>query len=176
MKRWMYYWLPVLLFAGLVIVLFYGLNHDPSLVPSPLVNKPVPAFKAVDLQHPNIILTQQQFQGHVSLLNVWATWCMACESEQEVLMAIANSQQVRIYGFNYKDQRQNALKWLAQRGNPYTAIIDDPTGQLAIDFGVYGTPETFLIDQKGIIRYKYIGAITPDSWRKELLPRIKQLQ
>lgn len=167
---------PLILFFLLIGFLWKGLSQDPHTIPSPLIGKALPDFAEPSLADKNVILSKQQFLGHITLLNVWASWCITCRAEHLELMTIANSKQVILFGLNYKDQRDNALKWLTRAGNPYLANIYDPDGKLALNLGVYGTPETFLVDGNGIIRYKYIGALTPDVWKDELLPQIKHLE
>jgi cytochrome c biogenesis protein CcmG, thiol:disulfide interchange protein DsbE len=164
-----------LVFSGLMFFLWRGLQRDPHQLPSALINKPVPEFAYPDLLKPEQKITNKIFLGHVSLLNVWATWCITCHAEHPVLMDMALSNEVKLYGLNYKDDLSAAIDWLRQYGNPYSAIIFDNKGTLAIDFGVYGTPETFVIDAKGIIRDKYIGAISPEVWRDKIEPEVKAL-
>ncbi|MGH8400586.1 MAG: DsbE family thiol:disulfide interchange protein, partial [Gammaproteobacteria bacterium] len=124
--------------------------------------------------------TQMEFSGHVSLLNVWGSWCVACREEHPVLLQFAAEHVIPVYGLDYalgyKDERQNALQWLAKEGNPYTAIAFDATGDVAINWGVYGAPETFLLDKHGIIRHKYIGPLTPEIIKDDLLPRVRKLE
>ncbi len=168
--------IPLILFFLVLAFLWKGLSQDPHKIPSPLIGKALPTFTDPSLADSNITISNQQFLGHVTLLNVWASWCMTCRAEHSVLMDIAQSKQVIIFGLNYKDQRDNALRWLDRAGNPYLANIYDPQGKLALNLGVYGTPETFLVDEHGIIRYKYIGEISSDVWQDELLPRIKRLE
>jgi len=167
--------LPLILFLGLLVFLWRGLGENPHILPSALINKKVPTFSYPSLFDHNKSITNKQFIGHVSLLNVWASWCQYCRAEHAVLMTIALSKHVKIYGINYKDTRQHALAWLKQNGDPYVNVIYDPQGSLGIDFGVYGTPETFIIDQRGIIRYRYLGPITLTRWRRELLPNVQKL-
>lgn len=156
--------------------LWRGLRTDPHLINSPLIGKPVPAFFLSTLQNPNDILSRDIFKGHVTLLNVFASWCGACRYEHSVLMEIAKQYHMKIIGLNYRDSRQAALKWITNSGNPYQDIIFDPKGSLVIDLGVYGTPETFVIDSKGIIRYKYTGPIDMDTWNNDLYPLIQKLE
>lgn len=167
---------PLIIFIIIAVFLQRGLYRDPHRIPSPLIGKPVPEFRAATLKNPNEQITNKILKGQVSLLNVFATWCISCRAEHPILIDIRHSHQVVIYGLNYKDNRQAALKWLQQYGNPYNKIIYDPAGQIGINFGVYGTPETFIIDKKGIIRYKYIGPIAPTEWHDELLPEISRLE
>lgn len=176
MKRSLFYLLPIAVLGALIALFWHGLYLNPRILPSPLIGKPVPAFSLPELLHPQDAITQQSLIGHVSLVNVWGTWCYACREEQQTLMALARQNLVPIYGWDYKDDRQAALAWLAQRGNPYTAVAFDASGDAAINWGVYGAPETFLIDARGIIRYKYIGPLTPDVIQMDLLPRIRALR
>lgn len=175
-KQWLKLGLPVILFIIILGFLWLGLNRDPHRLPSTLIGKPVPVFKAQGLLHPGKILTNRLFRGHISLLNVFASWCTSCRAEHAVLMDIANQHIVTLYGLNYKDQLQEVKRWLHRSGDPYQAIIFDPTGKIGRDFGVYGTPETFIIDQHGIVRHKYIGPISPDAWQDVILPAVKRLK
>jgi len=170
----MRYLIPLVLFVVIMGFLWKGLQKDPHQLPSALLDKPVPEFNYPSLLHTGQTVTEKQFSGHVSLLNVWATWCITCHAEHSVLMDIANSKAVIIYGLNYKDDPIAAKQWLEKYGNPYQEVISDNKGTLAIDFGVYGSPETFIIDRHGIIRYKYIGAVSPNVWRDKLLPEVKK--
>jgi cytochrome c biogenesis protein CcmG/thiol:disulfide interchange protein DsbE len=167
------YLIPLILFAVIMALLWKGLQKDPHELPSALINQPVAEFSYPSLLNKQPI-TKQQFLGHVTLLNVWATWCITCHAEHAVLMDIANSKEVVIYGLNYKDDPAAARQWLQKYGNPYQDVILDDKGTLAIDFGVYGTPETFIIDSQGIIRYKHIGAISPAAWKDKIEPEIKK--
>jgi len=167
--------LPLVLFIGLVAFLLVGLRRDPHEIPSPLINKPAPAFQLKQLQDPNKTFSAQQMRGKVWLLNFWGTWCIACREEHPLLIQYAKTNAVPIYGVDYKDERSTAMQMLADEGNPYTLIASDPDGRLSIDYGVYGAPETFLIDRDGVIRYKQIGPITEEAWQKEILPRVNQL-
>lgn len=164
---WMKAGLPLLIFVVLAVFLFKGLKQDPHRIPSPLIGKPLPHLKAI-IGH--------NTKGRVALVNVFASWCVSCRAEHAVLMDIKKSHTVVLYGINYKDDRTKMRRWLAREGNPYNKIIDDPKGKLGLDLGVYGTPETFIIDRKGIVRYKYVGPISPDVWRDTLLPVIKKLR
>lgn len=176
MIRQLRYYLPLVIFLLLALFLWRGLKLDPHKLPSTLLNKPAPEFQLIDIQNIGRFFSKQQLLGKVSLVNVWATWCTACQQEHAVLLDIANTQRVAIYGLDYKDDMQTAKKWLSQYGNPYQAVGFDGTGQVAIDWGVYGTPETFLVDQQGVIQYKHIGALTHEVWEKEFLPLIDKLQ
>jgi cytochrome c biogenesis protein CcmG/thiol:disulfide interchange protein DsbE len=173
MKRFL---LPLGVFLILAAFLAIGLTLDPSKVPSPLIGKPAPAFSAPRLHAPDQVITREDLLGRVVLVNVWASWCTACREEHPVLMALADHYRVPVYGLNYKDRREDALAWLAELGDSYTAIIHDPKGEVGLEWGVYGVPETFVLDAQGIIRRKYIGALTPDILNNELLPLIEQLE
>jgi len=170
------YLLPLGIFVVLVIFLGVGLTLDPRRVPSPLVDKPIPQFELPQLKVGDKVISDRDLKGKVSLFNVWASWCVACRQEHPVLLQLARTGQVPIYGLNYKDQRSDALNWLAQLGDPYTAVAFDLEGRVGIDWGVYGVPETFVIDPQGIIRYKQIGPVTPKALQEEILPLVRRLQ
>lgn len=176
MWRYLRYVLPVAVLLALVALFARGLFLDPTVVPSPLIGKAAPAFSLPDLADSKQTLTQAELQGKVSLLNVWGSWCVACRDEHPVLMQFAAEHVIPIYGLDYKDDRQTALDMLAKQGNPYTAVAYDASGDATIDWGVYGAPETFLLDKHGVIRYKYIGPLTPELIRDDLLRRIQALQ
>jgi cytochrome c biogenesis protein CcmG, thiol:disulfide interchange protein DsbE len=167
--------IPLALFIALVAFLLVGLRRDPREVPSPLVNKPAPAFQLPQLHNPAKIFSPQEMRGKVWLLNVWATWCVACREEHPWLMEYAKSGALPIYGLDYRDDRAAALQLLDESGNPYVLSASDTDGRVGIDFGVYGAPESFLIDRNGVIRFKQIGPITPDVWREKILPLAKEL-
>jgi cytochrome c biogenesis protein CcmG/thiol:disulfide interchange protein DsbE len=160
----------------LVAFLYRGLSLDPKLVPSPLVGKPMPAFTLTRLQDPNASISDTDIKGKVALLNIWATWCVSCRAEHETLLELAKTGKVDIYGLNYKDERAAAQQWLRQLGNPYVANAFDDTGRVGIDWGVYGAPETFVIDRQGIIRHKHVGPLTADVVNEEILPLVAELQ
>jgi cytochrome c biogenesis protein CcmG/thiol:disulfide interchange protein DsbE len=166
---------PLILFIGLVGFLLVGLRRDPHEIPSPFINKPAPAFQLQQLQDPRKTFSAQEMRGKVWLLNFWGTWCVACREEHPLLIQYAKTGAVPIYGVDYKDDRATALQMLADEGNPYTVTVTDSDGRLSIDYGVYGAPETFLIDRDGVIRYKQIGPITEEAWQKEILPRVQKL-
>lgn len=168
--------IPLGIFVVLLAFLGIGLTLNPREVPSPLVDKPAPGFSLAQLHAPERVLTPADLKGQVWLLNVWASWCVSCRQEHPLLVELGKANVVPIYGLNYKDQRPDALKWLDQFGNPYTASIMDPDGRVGIDYGVYGVPETFLIDKAGVIRYKQIGPLTPEVLQQKLLPMIRSLQ
>ena len=167
---------PLLIFIVLVVFLGIGLTLNPREIPSPLIDKPMPVFSLPQLKESDKILSSNDLLSEVSLLNVWASWCVACRSEHTVLLNLSRTGAINIYGLNYKDKREDALRWLDYYGDPYTKNVHDLDGKLGIDFGVYGVPETFIIDQKGIIRYKHIGPITEDILKNKLLPIVKQLE
>ncbi len=168
--------LPLLVFVVLLMFLWLGLSLNPREVPSPLIGKPAPPFQLARLDNPAQVVTEQDLRGQVWMLNVWASWCVSCIEEHPVLVQFARSGVVPIYGLNYKDQRDAAQAWLAKNGNPYSVSIVDPDGKVGIDYGVYGVPETYLIDKAGVIRYKQIGPVTPKVLSERILPLIKQLQ
>jgi cytochrome c biogenesis protein CcmG/thiol:disulfide interchange protein DsbE len=166
---------PLLVFLVLAGFLAVGLNRDPREVPSPLIGKPAPAFRASVLAKPEQTLRKEDFAGKVWMLNVWASWCAACRDEHPALLAFAQRKVVPIYGLNYKDERPAAAAWLARDGNPYDDSLFDPDGRIGIDYGVYGVPETFLIDREGVIRYKHIGPVTAELLRDEIEPLVRKL-
>jgi cytochrome c biogenesis protein CcmG, thiol:disulfide interchange protein DsbE len=166
---------PLILFAVLVGFLGVGLWRDPRLVPSPLIDRPAPAFQLARLDEPGRTFSPQELRGKVWLLNTWASWCVSCRHEHPLLMALSQAGVVPIYGLNYKDDREDALDWLKQRGNPYLLNVQDRDGRVGIDYGVYGVPETYLIDKAGVIRYKQIGPLTMDSLEKTILPMARKL-
>jgi cytochrome c biogenesis protein CcmG/thiol:disulfide interchange protein DsbE len=167
--------IPLVLFILLVAFLAIGLRHDPHEVPSPLINKAAPAFQLPQLQDPTRKFSAQDMRGRVWLLNVWASWCVTCRDEHPLLIQYARSGALPIYGLNYKDKREEALSWLAELGDPYVLSVADTDGRVGIDYGVYGAPETYLIDRDGIIRFKQVGPVTPDVWQKTILPLAQQL-
>lgn len=169
------YLTPLVLFLALAALLYKGLALNPREVPSPLIGKPAPEFTLPELKDTSRQLSHTDFQGKVSLLNVWATWCVSCRAEHPLLMQLAR-QGVAIYGLDYKDSREDAQRWLQRFGDPYVANAFDADGRVGIDWGVYGTPETFVIDQQGIIRHKHIGPLTEEAIQREILPLIQQLK
>ncbi len=172
MKRFM---LPLIGFVVLVGFLFVGLKRDPREVPSPLIDKPAPPFSLPQLHQPEQTISAQQMRGKVWLLNVWASWCVACRQEHPVIIEFAKQNIVPVIGLNYKDKRDEGIAWLQQLGNPYQVSAFDDKGLVGIDFGVYGVPETFLIDKAGVIRFKQIGPLTPEVINSKLMPLIAQL-
>lgn len=168
--------IPLAVFVVLVGFLVVGLGLKPREVPSPLVGKPAPEFRLQQLHDSEKILTSKENLGKVWLLNVWASWCVSCREEHPLLVELAKSGIVPVYGLNYKDQRDDALRWLKQFGDPYTISIVDPEGRTGLDYGVYGVPETYVIDKNGVIRYKQIGPVTVDALQTKILPLVKELQ
>ena len=173
--------IPLALFIGLVVFLFIGLRHDPREIPSPLINKAAPSFQLPQLHDPQKTLSAQDMRGEVWLLNFWGTWCIACREEHPWLLEYAKSNAVPIVGIDYKyssdtsDERTAAMRMLAEIGNPYSLTVYDADGRVSIDYGVYGAPESFLIDKNGVIRFKQIGPITEDVWRDKIVPLARQL-
>jgi cytochrome c biogenesis protein CcmG, thiol:disulfide interchange protein DsbE len=168
--------IPLIAFLVLVGFLAVGLGLKPSEVPSPLIGKPAPEFTLPKLSDPSKSFSPADMKGQVWLLNVWASWCVACKQEHPVLMELAKMNLVPIVGLDYKDQRDPALEFLRRGGDPYLLSAVDESGRVGIDYGVYGVPETFLIDKEGVIRYKHIGPITPQSLRETILPLVEQLK
>jgi cytochrome c biogenesis protein CcmG/thiol:disulfide interchange protein DsbE len=169
-----YVW-PLVGFVVLVGFLAFGLRLDPREVPSPLIDKPAPAFKTTLLDKPEAQLSKQDMLGKVWLLNVWASWCVACREEHPLLVAFSRKGVVPVYGLNYKDTRPAGLAWLQRGGNPYVDSLFDGDGRIGIDYGVYGVPETFVIDRSGVIRYKHIGPLTEDVLRDKIEPLVRKL-
>ncbi len=166
--------LPLAGFALLLAVLLVGLARAPqkSILPSPLIGKPVPQFTLPNLFDNTGQVSSDSLKGHWSLVNVWGTWCVECRAEHEVLLQIKQEARVPIIGIDWKDQNEDALTWLEQLGNPYERVGTDRDGRVAIDWGVYGAPESFLISPAGTVVYKHIGAMTPQVWQREFLPRV----
>jgi cytochrome c biogenesis protein CcmG/thiol:disulfide interchange protein DsbE len=171
----MRFW-PFLAFVVLAIFLFIGLGLNPHEVPSPLINKPAPAFILPQLHDTSKRFSSQDMKGQVWLLNVWASWCVSCREEHPVLMSLARQNIVPIYGLDYKDKNDDGEAWLRNGGDPYTLVVTDADGRVGIDYGVYGVPETYVIDKQGVIRYKQIGAVTHQSLQEKILPLIAELQ
>ncbi len=169
------YLIPLGLFLALALFLAIGLTRDPHTLQSVLINKPAPAFRLPDLKNPGKTVSNEDMRGKVWLLNVWASWCIACRDEHPWLIKYAQSGVVPIYGLNYKDRREDAIAWLAELGDPYVASAVDLEGRTGIDYGVYGAPETYVIDKAGMVRLKHVGPITPDVWSKTILPLVQEL-
>ena len=168
--------LPLLLFIVLVVFLAIGLNRDPQEVPSPLINKPAPAFEIPQLSEATQSFSPASMKGQVWILNVWASWCVACREEHPVLVELAKSKIAPIIGLDYKDKREDALAMLAMQGNPYLLSAFDANGRVGIDYGVYGVPETYVIDKAGMIRFKHIGPITMNILNQKIYPLVSELQ
>ena len=169
------YLIPLGIFIVLVLMLGVGLTLNPREVPSPLIGKPAPQFTLAQLHEPAKTLSPADLTGKVWVLNVWASWCTSCREEHPTLTEFAKTGVVPVYGLNYKDERKDALRWLQQFGNPYTASIYDPEGKVGLDYGVYGVPETYVIDKQGVIRFKQIGPVTPDILTRRMVPLIQEL-
>lgn len=173
MKR---YLIPLGIFIVLVGFLAAGLQLNPREVPSPLIDKPAPPFTLPQLADPQRQLSQKDLLGQVWVLNVWASWCVSCREEHPVLVDLSKAKVVPLYGLNYKDKRNEALAWLKQFGDPYAQSIMDTDGRIGIDYGVYGVPETYVIDKQGVIRYKRIGPVTREVLDAKILPLVRKLQ
>ena len=166
---------PLGLFLVLAVFLAIGLNRDPREVPSPLIGKPAPAFRLEQLADPAKTFSPEDMKGKVWLLNVWASWCVSCRQEHPLLVEFARRGIAPLVGLDYKDARPDGLGWLRQFGNPYLLSAYDADGRVGIDYGVYGVPETYLIDKAGVIRYKHIGPITEEALAKKIVPMIAEL-
>lgn len=173
MKRFL---LPLAIFVVMVGFLAVGLTLNPREVPSPLVGKAAPDFSLPQLHESDKLFSPKDLAGKVWLLNFWASWCNGCKEEHPVLMQIAKSGEVPIYGVDYKDTRDEALTWLRRWGNPYPLVAVDEAGRVGINYGVYGVPETYVIDKAGKIRYKQIGPVDQDILEKKILPLVRELQ
>jgi cytochrome c biogenesis protein CcmG/thiol:disulfide interchange protein DsbE len=167
------YGIPLILAVVLGVFLTIGLNRDPRYVPSPLIGKPAPEFSLPSLQDPAYAVSSSELRGQAWVLNVWGTWCGGCRQEHETLVAIASQKTVPIIGLNWKDDNAAAQEWLRTLGNPYAVVATDHEGRTAIDWGVYGAPETFLIGPDGTVLYKHIAPMTMEVWNTEFLPRIE---
>lgn len=171
----MRYLVPVAIFGVLVAVLAIGLKLDPRYVPSPLINKPAPEFTLETLDNPAQTRSKADLLGRPLLLNIFASWCSACRVEHPLLMELAQREQVEIVGVDYKDGRAEGQAWLREHGNPYREVLFDPGGKLGLDLGVYGVPETFVLDRRGVIRFKQVGPVTPEAWQQDLKPLLAKL-
>ena len=167
--------IPLAVFILLVGFFAVGLFRDPREVPSPFIGRAAPAFKLEQLHQPQLAFAPEEMRGKVWLLNVWASWCVACQVEHPLLVKMARERVVPIVGLNYKDKRDDGMKWLARHGDPYVLSAYDHDGRVGIDYGVYGVPETFVIDKQGVIRFKQIGPITPEALEKKIKPLLKEL-
>ena len=168
--------LPLILFFLLVILLGVGLTLDPRKVPSPYIGKAAPSFNLPNLYASTESISPEDMKGKVWLLNVWASWCGACRAEHQVINRLVKNNQIEIIGLNYKDGSDEAKQWLEELGNPYVSVAVDREGRTGIDWGVYGVPETFVVDKQGIIRYKNIGPVYEQDVKETILPLVVQLQ
>ncbi|HEX5964583.1 MAG TPA: DsbE family thiol:disulfide interchange protein [Pyrinomonadaceae bacterium] len=171
----MRYLIPLVLFVVLVVFLAIGLTRDPSTLPSALLDKPAPTFRLPQLAEPDKTFSSEDMRGKVWMLNVWASWCFECRREHPFWSQYSKSTGVPIVGLNYKDKREDALSWIGELGDPYVLSAVDLEGRVGMDYGVYGAPETYLIDKGGTIRHKHVGPVMPDVWNKEFLPVIQEL-
>lgn len=167
--------LPLSIFIILAGFLAYGLQLNPREVPSPLIGKPAPAFRVAQLQAADKTISPDDMKGQVWLLNVWASWCVSCRQEHPLLVELSRQKVVPVVGLNYKDQRDAGIGWLREHGDPYILSAYDLDGRIGIDYGVYGVPETFVIDRNGVIQYKHIGPVTVEALEKKILPKVKEL-
>ena len=166
------YLLPIGIFVILAVFFARGLTLNPSFVPSPLIGKPAPEYALPQLKSPSTLVGSENYVGQTALVNVWATWCVGCRQEHPFLVELSHTSGVPIYGLNWKDDQGKALEWLDTLGDPYAATAVDVTGEVAIDWGVYAAPETFLVGRDGTVLYKHIAPLTPEVWAREFLPRI----
>ena len=169
------YLIPLALFLVLVVFLAIGLTRNPQELPSALIDKPAPTFRLPQLKQPDKTFSAEDMRGKVWMLNVWASWCVACRDEHPFLFEYQKSGAVPIYGLNYKDRPEDALGWLGELGDPYLLSAVDLDGRVAIDYGVYGAPESYIIDKNGTIRLKHVGPVMPDVWEKKILPLVQEL-
>ena len=173
MKRWLW---PLAIFFVLVLFLGFGLKLNPREVPSPLIGKAAPAFALPLLHEPEKTFSQKDAAGKVWILNVWASWCAPCREEHPLWVELARRNTVPIYGLNYKDKRADSMAWLQRYGDPYVLSVTDAQGRIGIDYGVYGVPETYVIDKQGLIRFKHVGPVTPGVLQEKILPLVALLQ
>lgn len=173
--RRLFFLIPLMVFGMVAVYFAAGLSRDPKLIPSALIDKPAPEFTLPPLPGRSAGLATTDLRGKVSLVNVFASWCVPCKLEHPVITRLAREQGVTVYGLNYKDKPEDALAWLARQGDPYAAIGVDRDGKVGIDWGVYGVPETFVIDPAGRIRYKHVGPLAPADVEQTLLPLIRSL-
>ena len=175
MMRWRLV-LPILVVFALIVLLGYGLTREPNKLPSAFIDKPAPDFDLPTLASDRDRITRDDLKGNLTLVNVWASWCVACRTEHELLTEISRRTGVPVVGLNYKDTKQAALQWLGRYGNPFAVVAFDPAGKVGIDWGVAAVPETFVVDEKGVIRYKVVGEITRQEMNDNLLPRLERLK
>lgn len=170
------YLVPLIIFVVLSVFLYIGLSLNPREVPSPFINKPAPDFQLQNLHEMNELFSNNDMKGQVWLLNVWASWCVACRQEHPILVEMARRGEVPLYGLNYKDAPTQAKRWLEEHGNPYKLSVVDYEGKVGIDYGVYGVPETFIIDKQGVIRHKVIGPISVPELQNCVMPVVNELK
>ncbi len=163
---------PVLAFIILLPMLIFGLQRDPSELPSPFIDKPSPEFELPELRDPGRTVSNRDYAGQVALVNVWATWCVGCRQEHDFLLSLAASGEVPIYGLNWRDRREDAIRWLDTLGDPYVVSGFDEDGTVGIDWGVYGAPETFLIGPDGTVLHKHLSPLTDAIWQRDFVPKI----
>ena len=168
--------MPVVVVFALIVMLGYGLTRNPSELPSAFIGKPAPSFDLPTLDSDRERITDAAFQGSITLVTVWASWCVACRAEHELITEISRRTGVPVVGLNYKDTREAALRWLGRYGNPFAVVAFDPAGEVGIDWGVAAVPETFVVDRDGTIRYKVVGAITREEMNDTLIPKLRQLK
>lgn len=173
MKRFFF---PVSVLLGLLMLLGASLGRDPQALPSPLIGKPAPAFSLARLDQPDAVFSPQSWRGQAFVLNVWASWCGPCRQEHPVLLDLARQGGVPIVGLNYMDKADDGRQFLAEHGNPFKVVVQDPRGRAGIDYGVVGVPETFVIDKQGVVRLKLTGPLTPDALKSQLLPLLQELR
>ena len=166
--------IPLILFIVIAVFLYFSVNSKSSKLPSPLLGKMFPNIEAKDFYSNESVLLADLFSENMSLVNVWASWCVTCRQEHQMMMKIANNKDLQLIGINYKDTRTDGEKFLEMMGNPFDVIIFDPSGKIGLDLGVYATPETFLVNQQGVVLYKHIGAIDSEVWEEDFIPRIKK--
>ena len=165
--------IPIVVFLLLVVIFSFGLFNDPRELPSPFLGEPAPAFEVESLTEPGRIVGSADYAGKMALVNVWATWCGGCRQEHPFLMQLARTNAIQIYGINWRDNRDEALGWLKQLGDPYEFSAFDADGRVGIDWGVYGAPETFLISPEGIVLHKHLGPLTAAIWQEDFVPLIE---
>jgi cytochrome c biogenesis protein CcmG/thiol:disulfide interchange protein DsbE len=170
------YLLPIAVFVALIIVFGWALNRDPRTIPSALIDKPVPQFSLPAVKGRTLGLSSGDLQGEVSLVNVFASWCVACREEHPLLMQMKTAGDTPVHGLNYKDSQDDAARWLDRFGDPYTRTGADSSGRVAIDWGVYGVPETFVVSKDGRIAHKHIGPLTPQALEETIFPLIRRLR
>lgn len=175
MRQWRFA-IPGLVVLLLIGLLAFGLTQDPSELPSVLIDRPAPEFAVPSLQDSDRMVTSEELTGEVTLFNVWASWCVACRAEHELIEELAERAEVPVYGLNYKDRRSDALRWLERYGDPFAASAYDPEGKVGIEYGLSGVPETFVVDREGVIRYKQIGPVDRQTLEETLLPLLRRLK